>query len=74
MTSTTKATWNFKVSKKQRGSQGQWFAYRGRGFATEDEAIAYAEEFADQQVGVPGTRIVVTARKGGKVIRDIATA
>lgn len=60
----------FQVTKKQRDSQGQWFAYPSKRFATEQEAIAYADKFAAGQQGVPGTRIVVTARKGDRLIKE----
>lgn len=60
----------YEVTKKQRGSQGQWFAYRAKRFATETDAIAYAEAFAAEQAGVPGTRIVVTQRKGQRLVRE----
>jgi hypothetical protein len=61
----------FEVTKKQRGGQGQWFSYPSRRFATKQEACDYAESFAVEQSGVPGTRIVVVRRKGQQLVRDI---
>lgn len=68
-TETTKH--GYEVQKMQRGSQGEWFGYRACRFDTEAAAVAYAESFAAEQQGVPGTRIVVRRRKGAVTIRDI---
>jgi len=68
----TKKAWAFKVVKTQRGCQGEWFRYPAAAtFADQVEAEAYAREFADEQKGVAGTRILVVARKGGRVVADI---
>ena len=60
----------FEVTKKQRGNQGQWFAYPAKRFATTEAAMKYAEAFAIEQADVPGTRIVVSRRKGGEVLAE----
>ncbi len=61
--------WNYKVVKTQRGSQGQWFRYPAAAtFATKSEAEDYARNFAAQQRGVAGTRVLVVARKGGETL------
>jgi hypothetical protein len=60
----------FEVTKKQRGNNGQYFSYPARRFATEQEAVEYAERFATDQAGVPGTKIVVTQRKGQKLMKS----
>lgn len=73
MKTATKQQWTHKVVKTQRGSDGQWFRYAGRAFASLDEAVTYAEQFAGDQTGVSGTRILVVARKGGGIVRDIKT-
>lgn len=66
---TTKTKWAFKVVKAQRGMQGQWFRYRAAAtFETQAEAEKYAREFAEDQRGVAGTRILVVARKGGATV------
>lgn len=64
----TGVTWTHKVVKQQRGANGEWFSYPGRGYSSEFEAVAAAEKFAARQSEVPGTRIVVLARKRGRVI------
>lgn len=61
----------YEVAKKQRGNQGEWFSYPAKRFTTAEAALEYAEDFANQQSGVSGTRIVVTKRKGSVVIKDI---
>lgn len=57
--------WTHKVVKKQRGMQGEWFAYPAA-MTTDSEQSAkeYAEQFAAEQraAGVVGTRIVVETR------------
>lgn len=63
----------YEVQKKQRGNQGEWFGYKAKRFATEADAIEYAEKFAAEQSGVAGTKIVVTQRKGSRVIKSFAT-
>jgi hypothetical protein len=73
MTTTTRKTWAYKVVKTQRGNQGQWFRYPAAAtFATQSEAEQYAEQFAADQRGVAGTRILVVARKGGDVVKAFA--
>jgi len=62
----------YEVTKKQRGSQGQWFAYPARRFATTASAMQYAEAFAAEQANVAGTRIVVTERKGSKFLAEFS--
>lgn len=71
MSTTTKTAWTHKVVKAQRGSQGQWFRHPAA-FTASDEATAvtYAERFAADQAGVPGTRILVLARKGDRLVRE----
>lgn len=71
MTATEKKPWAYKVVKTQRGGDGKWFRYRAA-FTTADEsaAIAYAEQFAADQAGVPGTRIIVVTRKGDRLVRE----
>lgn len=67
----TKQAWTVKVVKSQRGGQGQWFRYPAAfTSASESDAIAYAERFAAEQAGVGGTRILVLARKGDRLIRE----
>lgn len=69
--SVAKKTWAYKVVKSQRGGQGQWFRYPAA-FTTADEAeaVEYAGRFAAAQAGVPGTRILVLARKGDRLVRE----
>ena len=57
--------WTHKVVKKQRGMQGEWFAYPAAMTGTEAECRKYAEQFAASQrvAGVVGTKIVVESRK-----------
>lgn len=71
MTKHTKTVvWKYKVVKKQRGSQGEWFSYPTAGtFRSESDARGYAEAFAAEQKGVLGTRIVVLTR-GGKFVAE----
>ena len=71
MSATKTTAWTHKVVKAQRGSQGQWFRHRAA-FTSADEAaaVAYAERFAADQVGVPGTRILVLTRKGDRLVRE----
>ena len=60
--------WTHKVVKTQRGMDGKWFRYPAAAtFASEPQAHDYAKQFAAEQKGVPGTRILVVARKGGAV-------
>lgn len=66
---TTKKTWTHKVVKKQRGGQGQWFAYPAAKTGTEAECREYAERFAAEQAGIGGTRIVVLTR-GGQFVAE----
>ncbi len=66
------AKWTFKVVKKQRGMQGQWFAYPAAKTGTETECREYAAHFAEQQKGIGGTRIVVLTR-GGKLVTEHRT-
>ena len=69
---TTHNAWKFKVVKKQRGLQGEWFAYpAAMTTTTEIEARAYADAFALSQrtAGVLGTRIVVLTR-GGRFVSE----
>jgi len=71
---TTKKTWTTKVVKSQRGGQGEWFRHPAAMTTdNESEAIEYAEQFAAEQkaAGVVGTRILVLARKGDRLIREI---
>lgn len=68
---TTKKSWAYKVVKTQRGGDGKWFRYPAAfTSADEGEAIAYAERFAGEQAGVPGTRIIVVTRKGDSLVRE----
>lgn len=60
----------YEVTKKQRGDGGKWFSYKACRFATVSQALEYAEEFALQQEGVAGTVIVVTERKGQRLIKE----
>ncbi len=72
MSNSIRKPWAYKVVKTQRGGQGQWFRYPAAfTSADEAEAVKYAEGFAADQAGVAGTRILVLARKGDRVIRDI---
>ena len=66
-------SWTHKVVKKQRGMQGQWFAYRAAMTGTEADCRAYAASFAAEQraAGVVGTRIVVLTR-GGQCVAEYA--
>lgn len=63
--------WTIKVCKTQRGNDGKWFRYPAS-LTTSSEAVAirYAERFAQDQKGVPGTRILVLARKGDRLIKS----
>lgn len=66
-----KTQWNTKVVKTQRGGDGTWFRYPAAMTATnESDAVKYAEQFARNQAGVAGTRILVLARKGDRLIRE----
>ena len=62
--------WKYRVVKKQRGLQGEWFSYPGRAFSTLEDATEYATTFAaDQtQAGVVGTRIVVIGRSRATIL------
>lgn len=72
MTTTQKKPWAYKVVKTQRGTQGEWFRHRTAAtFAEQADAEEYARRFATEQRGVAGTRILVLARKGGRVVADI---
>lgn len=63
--------WAYRVVKTQRGGDGRWFRYPSAyTSADEGEAIAYAERFAAEQAGVPGTRILVLGRKGDRLVRS----
>jgi len=57
--------WTHKVVKKQRGMHGEWFDHATAFTGTESECREYAERFARNQAGVPGTVICVRTR-GGK--------
>jgi hypothetical protein len=61
-------THTYSVRKRQRGLHGQWFRYRGRGYATEDTAFDAAKALAASQcaAGVQGTEIDVVNK--GKII------
>ena len=66
-----KLPWAYKVVKSQRGGNGKWFRYRAAfTSADESEAVAYAERFAAEQAGVPGTRVIVVTRKGDRLVRE----
>jgi hypothetical protein len=57
------ATKTYRVIKTQRGTDGRWFRYapvRHR-FTSADEANTYAQQFAESQAGVGGTRIIVVS-------------
>ena len=60
----------YEVTKKQRGMQGEWFAYKAKRFETLEDAVAYAEQFAEDQYDTPGTRIVVTERESKRFVRE----
>ncbi len=63
--------WTHKVVKTQRGHQGEWFRYPAAAtFSSEAKARAYAEDFAKEQQGVGGTRILVVTRKGNRTVAD----
>jgi hypothetical protein len=49
------------VTKEQLGSNGKRFAYPSRRFRDLETAATYAADFAAQQIGVPGTWIVLRA-------------
>jgi hypothetical protein len=53
----------------QRGTDGQWFAYRAAMTGSREECIAYAREFAAEQreAGVVATRITVQTRAGQNI-------
>ena len=58
------SNWTHKVVKSQRGADGKWFYYPSTSrFNTEEGALHYAKQFAAEQAGVPGTRILVLSRK-----------
>jgi hypothetical protein len=60
--------WSHKVVKTQRGNQGKWFRYpAAKTFNSVDEASQYAGEFALEQKGVQGTKILVIDRHGHTV-------
>lgn len=66
--------WTYKVVKVQRGGDGKWFDYpTAATFCNEGNAIKYAEQFADEQRQVAGTKIVVRTRKGNRTIKSITT-
>jgi len=63
-------TWNFKVVKKSRGGQGEWFSHSAAAtFVTFAEAKEYARKFALEQLAALGTsdshRYCVVPRKSG---------
>lgn len=63
---TKKPAWKYRVVKRQRGMEGEWFDYPGRGFVCMEEAQKYAADFAAEQEasGVVGTYIAVLTRSG----------
>ena len=69
MRATKKKGWTHKVVKTQRGMKGEWFRYPAAAtFPSQAEAEEYAREFAEDQRGVAGTRILVVARRGDAVV------
>ena len=72
MATATKKAWAYKVGKTQRGMQGEWFRYPAAAtFATQAEGEQYARDFAEQQRGVAGTKILVVTRKGNRVVATV---
>lgn len=67
----TNRNYTHMVVKKQRGSQGEWFSYPAAMTGSEVECMEYAEQFAREQAGVPGTRITVQTR-AKKVVKSIS--
>lgn len=58
------AKWNYRVVKAQRGGDGKWFRYpAAKTFSNDADARKYAQEFAREQAGVAGTKILVLSRK-----------
>lgn len=67
-------TWKYSVYKISRGSNGRYFRYPAAAtFHSETEAAQYAREFAAQQRGVAGSKIVAARRRGDKTIVEINT-
>src|SRR5690606_31200438 len=63
--------WLFKVAKRMRGMDGDWFDFpTAATFATEDDARAYAERFAMEQGqgGAGDARIDVRSRRGSRTV------
>jgi hypothetical protein len=59
-------TWNFKVVKKMRGTDGKWFDFPASGtFADFDQADEYASSFCSEQQasGVTNARFAVLPRR-----------
>ena len=54
--------WTHKVIKEQRGHNGNWFRYPTATTGSLEHCSQYAEDFAQEQAGVGGTRIAVYTR------------
>ena len=62
-----KRSWKFRVVKRMRGMQGQWFDFpTAETFLTEQNALEYASEFAitQRRAGVTPFKIDVRTRRG----------
>jgi hypothetical protein len=65
---------NYDVIKMQRTVENRWFEYPiTRTFPEKQRAIAYALEFANDQKGIPYTRIAVRLRETGEIISAFDT-
>lgn len=71
----TSKKWTCKVVKTQRGGNGEWFRHATAAtFDRIEDAAAYASEFAENQAGVAGTKILVLSRSGEQVLATFAAA
>lgn len=69
-TNGAKSAWKFKVVKKMRGHNGEWFGFPAAAtFAALEDATTYAREFAAEQraAGVASARITVLTRGNSNV-------
>lgn len=63
-------SWTHKVVRKSRGIDGQWFAYSTHATGSLDTCTHAAKElaFSLARSGTTGTRVLVLARKGRKLV------
>lgn len=73
MSTTTTGTdgrkWTYRVVKRARGSQGEFFDFpTAATFGSESAAQAYAARFAAEQADVGGAEIDVRCRRGNRTV------